>query len=589
MRKVSSGMAARNSLLEFEGNYVRVRYRLPVDFLAKFCYQEDECLYEIDKDGSYLIPRGFTASVADFLLSRGYTLPKTFAGFSLSILDEIKDRLRDYQVDIVKEALRFLRLQGAATIMMATGAGKTYTVWAIARILLDAGVVKRVFFVAHTIDLIMQAAEWADKWGIPDVSVIYGGLPVVTQRRAIAITSQTLYNLLTTNPMPMVSSPYEIDKKLTDLVNPLVIKKKPASVSHLFTDLIIDSWKDEMETYEKYSDTAELDSEDAQKIREAYLKDPNILVIFDETHHVPARTISTIALANPWSFRIGLSATPWRSDMRTLHIYATVGEVIPRIVTSSELIMRGYSVPIFIIGYIRNVSVIRMMRESQEIRDAKMAGEGAKLYQAVKRFLYKQDELRFRALMKIVKEIPKPGIIIAKEIEPAEKINDMLEKAGYKTRLFTGVVKGMVRKEVLDLMRNKQIDFAVTTTIANEGLDIPCLASEILLDGASSLVAPLQRIGRLTRPCEGKKYGVAVDFMDNIFYFRGHAVIRRLLYKFEPTWVFIKTRSSDGVVEALKWIKSLTEKDMAKIISHLLARRHVDIRKIVLGNFYENL
>jgi len=28
---------------------------------------------------------------------------------------------------------------------------------------------------------------------------------------------------------------------------------------------------------------------------------------------------------------------------------------------------------------------------------------------------------------------------------------------------------------------------------------------------------------------------------------------------------------------------------MAKIISHLLARRHVDIRKIVLGNFYENL
>lgn len=55
--------------------------------------------------------------------------------------------------------------------------------------------------------------------------------------------------------------------------------------------------------------------------------------------------------------------------------------------------------------------------------------------------------------------------------------------------------------------------------------------------GGKSSTRALQRVGRITRPWSGKKYGIVIDVIDHIRYFYDHAVARRKIYSTEPKWV----------------------------------------------------
>jgi len=58
-----------------------------------------------------------------------------------------------------------------------------------------------------------------------------------------------------------------------------------------------------------------------------------------------------------------------------------------------------------------------------------------------------------------------------------------------------------------------------------------------LAGGGKSSTRALQRVGRITRPWPGKKYGIVIDIVDEIRYFREHASQRRKIYSTEPKWI----------------------------------------------------
>ncbi len=400
--------------------------------------------------------------------------------------------LRDYQREAVASALKLLRIQGAATIQAATGAGKTEMAVAIAKLFLEKGLAKKVFFLSLSKTLNLQAANRFKKYGIfaglVDAENFQVHAPVV------ACTVQTLYRAL---------------EKLGK-----VKKVKDEKVEDVVMDYV------------------ELNKDKAQKLVETYLNAE--LVIVDEVQHVPARTVKEVIMANPNSYRLGLSATPWRDDGRDLLIYAVIGDVAERKITSSELIEKGYLVPVRIIMLRRKVKV------PEEEEEKILAKNGVQRYVALKNVIFYKDEERNELIAKIVKVVPKPVLVLVKEIKHAKLLEEKIREKGVKVRSLTGKESISMRESTIRLLISGSIDAIVATTLADEGLDLPPLRTLVLAGGGRSQTRTLQRVGRITRPYKDKKEGLVVDIWDvdidygGIFYRQGLA--RKELYESERAW-----------------------------------------------------
>lgn len=72
-----------------------------------------------------------------------------------------------------------------------------------------------------------------------------------------------------------------------------------------------------------------------------------------------------------------------------------------------------------------------------------------------------------------------------------------------------------------------QFNIIIATSIYDEGYDLPSLDCLILAGGGKSILKLTQRIGRVLRLKEGKKYAVIYDFVDNIKYLKKHYLLRR--------------------------------------------------------------
>lgn len=268
----------------------------------------------------------------------------------------------------------------------------------------------------------------------------------------------------------------------------------------------------------------ETDVEDKLKLYETYRKAD--LVIMDECQHVPARTVWYTSMSNPNALRLALSATPWRDDGRDLDIYACYGDMVPRRILSSELIEKGYLVP---------VKIYFAHYFPKYAKDFEGKRGGPWLFNKVKKAVF-QDPIRNQLIARIAYKAPKPFMILVKEIKHGELIEKECKKLGLKVAFLYGQVDPDIRALMFDLVRREKIDGIIATTLADEGLDLPALRTLILAGGGKSSTRALQRVGRITRPWPNKKYGIVIDVWDHIKYFEDHAMRRRKIYSTEPKW-----------------------------------------------------
>lgn len=245
--------------------------------------RQEVCLAKKADDGSWQVPRGLAPLF-------GRTLPK-FAELGSA---EMHPDLRFYQVDVIYSTWHRLEGVGAATIQMATGAGKSYVSGYLAKLLAERGY--HVYLTAMQLDLVYQLREFVEKWGAPADKIH-------------AVTVQTLYRRLTGR-----------------------------SVAEDAED------EEDREAASAYADESEL-TEDEFSL---FQNEKKVAVIMDEAHHVPARTVKEVmsAAGGGWALRVGLTATPWRNDNRDLEIYAYAGAVVEPRITSSFLIEHGFAVPV---------------------------------------------------------------------------------------------------------------------------------------------------------------------------------------------------------------------------------------------------
>ena len=248
------------------------------------------------------------------------------------------------------------------------------------------------------------------------------------------------------------------------------------------------------------------------------------IVIVDESHHLPAKSWwSAISPADQivWGF----SATPWSGDWeRDGILKAFFGEenfvTIPR-----EEVMQGGSITK---GHVIihdvdtegqfNALIASLTAEETVRRFKKMPYIPRDEHERRVRWQFtvealRENETRNARIIQIAFQAIEAGesvLILVSTIEHGQRLAAQINAA----TLVHAKIGRKARKAAIDAFRAGQLRCMIATSLADEGLDVPCASVLILAAGGRSAGKLEQRAGRVMRPSPGKEYGIVHDFTD---------------------------------------------------------------------------
>jgi len=237
------------------------------------------------------------------------------------------------------------------------------------------------------------------------------------------------------------------------------------------------------------------------------------LIILDEAHHTPAIMAKSLLLDSPNSLRLGLSATPIREDGRELEILGLLGRISYSI-EYQELVQKHYLVPLEYIQFTPKVSE-KIRNKLNTIEQTYSDQPFAKLYSAVLR-LFENSPYTNSQIIEKIKELNKfPALVIVRRISIAKYLSELLNQNGIIADWVSSKTSLEERMKKIENLKNGKLKVLVSTSLADEGLDIPNLALVVLASQGKSRIKLIQRIGRVMRPSAGKTKGYVLDIAYN--------------------------------------------------------------------------
>lgn len=439
--------------------------------------------------------------------------------------DNKKIDIRYYQQEAINEALS----QSRGIISHATGTGKTVT---FTKLICEIGVKKTIIFVP-TKDLLYQTKYEMENMiyenGEPVKIGIIGDGNVDIQDITICIINSALYAY----GMRYDPSKYRVieDKR-----------KKLKSEEKIEKETIISR---------------------ANEIKE-FIENAE-LVIADECHRA-----STVLWKTPLNYtynaryRFGFSATPYREDGCEMEIEGIFGRIIHSYPLEKAIKEKYLMDPeIYLIKYNYN-PIGAYVKESRDLEEReKEEGEWMESYEWSYKTTYNEIVVFNEDLNKKIAEIANKFknrnmsvLILVKEYPQGKLIEKYLENGLF----LTGKDTSKKRNVTIDMVRNRDLPVLVATTIADMGLDLPSLDVLIMAGGGGSDPTKFanfkkkniekgewntneneednrfggiieQRIGRVIRKHENKKYAIIIDIWHLNKKMRKQSMARRKIYK----------------------------------------------------------
>jgi len=170
----------------------------------------------------------------------------------------------------------------------------------------------------------------------------------------------------------------------------------------------------------------------------------------------------------------------------------------------------------FLEDYLKRVGESRKRTDARMMKNKHMH-EALRLMEELHAADAKQPKME--KLRELVKQLAKPGvkiIVFANYRATVEKIRGMLEKEGVSARAFIGQqTKDVGTKESVGMKQDEQIatlgDFRreefnvlVSTSVGEEGLDVPAVDYAIFYEPVPSEIRQIQRRGRVGRQAAGR-------------------------------------------------------------------------------------
>ena len=249
------------------------------------------------------------------------------------------------------------------------------------------------------------------------------------------------------------------------------------------------------------------------------------LLVVDECHHLPGPTYRQIAMGCIAPFRLGLSATPERTDGEDSALDELLGGICYRKdidEMSSDVLATYETRRIFVdladdeyerytaarqayVGFIRQhrLDVSSPEGWGKFVRSCAIMPSGREALRAY--FEQKRIALANREKIEIVWKLlvehrHSRTIVFTADNKTAYDIGER-----FYLPVLTHHTKSQERKEFLDGFRSGEYPCIVTSKVLNEGVDVPEADVGIVVSGSGSIREHVQRLGRILRPGPGKQ------------------------------------------------------------------------------------
>ena len=252
------------------------------------------------------------------------------------------------------------------------------------------------------------------------------------------------------------------------------------------------------------------------------------IIIVDESQHCagsPTKVTQFYKVVSSLSarYKIGLTATPKRSDGLQAAMFAILGRKIHE-VTREEVAHTTCPVKVSVIqtGWMPDY-------------DAVLMGDGTIDYNKVIDNMIHNPE-RYDLVLDQIRRLLMPTMVLANRVEYLQKLCDDLVGCGKRAVCLSGQGQSKKakaeRKTALEKLNAGEIDCIFCTySLAAEGLDVPNLRYVVFATPEKNDVTVTQATGRVGRKAEGKEYGTVIDFVDDFGMYKGFYKERLKVYK----------------------------------------------------------
>ncbi len=225
------------------------------------------------------------------------------------------------------------------------------------------------------------------------------------------------------------------------------------------------------------------------------------LIITDELHHGRADTWMNIYNYYHDAQRLGLSATPQRGDGKGFdNLYTDIVQTIDM----QQAIAAGYLAQPLIIVPEQYKMKVRVNNGDYDVNEqAELLGKVQIIGDVIKQYTN-----IFAGL---------PVIVACSTFEHANIMTESFREAGWKFEHIHSGLNYHERRRMIREIRQRKLNGLCSVGIGVEGLDISGLYGLIWLRRTLSVTIYLQFIGRVLRPFPGKKYGIIIDPVGNVF------------------------------------------------------------------------
>jgi superfamily II DNA or RNA helicase len=250
------------------------------------------------------------------------------------------------------------------------------------------------------------------------------------------------------------------------------------------------------------------------------------LLIFDECHHLPAPTYRLIAECAFTPLRLGLSATPERSDMAHIELEGLIGPEVYRS-SPAELTEKRYlaqyqevRVPIALSSedearyeeqrtiyrsFLRRRRIVIRSPEDFQQKVIYMSARDSEARAAMLAWREARDiamnaPAKYAEIERILAQHSGDQVILFSEYNyVVDQVSRRfcIPSITYKTPMEE-------RRAILERFRSGQYSKLVTGRVLNEGVDVPDCRVAIIVSGNSTKREYIQRLGRVLRPKEGQ-------------------------------------------------------------------------------------
>lgn len=246
-------------------------------------------------------------------------------------------------------------------------------------------------------------------------------------------------------------------------------------------------------------------------------------VICDECHRATSNSFKEVINITKAPLRLGLSGTPLKKeDNRDLLLHSVTGPILYKI-EASVLKEKSALAP---------ANLIPVLVSQPKIVNKKITWP-----ETLDLFII-NNNYRHDLIAKVAKsEFDKNKtilILVGNSVPLAHNIFNLLTQAIPKNKVGLVTGKTAANNCTLDALRTGTLRAIVTTTVTDEGIDVPSIDTLLLVGGGASYNKTIQRVGRGLRPKSDGRSLLVYDFMDtNSVYLANHAEKRLQYYQEE--------------------------------------------------------